>query len=314
MKLKEIIPQYIAYRRSLGEKFKTNATQLGSFLNHVGGETELVEVNIELCTKFLYAPKNMVTANWFCKYSALKGFFTWAVSREYASIIPLPLDIPKRPEGMIPYIYTRDELKSLFSTALTFQINLSKVYPEVIRMILVITYTLGLRLHETMSLKIRDIDWDNSQVYINESKFYKSRIVPFNEAVKRSLTAFFDWKTQYGQPQEEASNLFLDKRMKPMNIDTVRGCFERIRKKANISRNDGSLYQPRIHDLRHTFAVERLTSWYREGKDVQKLLPVLSVFLGHKHLAHTSVYLTMTESLLGEASKRFESYNNNSHE
>jgi len=314
MKLKDIVMQYIAYRRSLGEKFKTNATALRGFINCAGGEKQLSEVDTELCKRFLYAPKNEVTAYWFGKYTALKGFFTWAVSREYVSAIPLPVELPKRPQGMTPYIYTRNELKRLFSTALTFQINRSHVYPEVIRMILVITCTLGLRLHETLSLKIRDIDLTNSQAYINESKFYKSRTVPFNDAVKQLLTAFFAWRIQNGQPQDDENSLFLDKRTKPMKADTVRDCFKRIREKANIRRTDSSPYQPRIHDLRHTFAVERLTSWYKEGKDVQKLLPVLSVFLGHKHLAHTSVYLTMTESLLEEANKRFESYNNHSHE
>jgi integrase len=67
-------------------------------------------------------------------------------------------------------------------------------------------------------------------------------------------------------------------------------------------------YQPRIHDLRHTFAVHRLTTWYREGADVQNLLPMLSVYLGHVTLAYTSVYLTMTPELLGQASDRFEQY------
>lgn len=315
MKLKEIIPQYIAYRRSLGEKFKTNANELNCFLKYVGKETKLVKVNLETCTEFLYAPKNKVTANWFCKYSALKGFFVWAVSREYLSSIPLPVEMPKRPQGMCPYIYTRYELEKLFSTALTFQLNRSTTHPEVIRMILIITYTLGLRLHETLSLEIKDIDLDNSMAYINESKFYKSRIVPFNEKVRQSLVGFMEWRKQNGQSENSETCLFLDRQSKPMNIDTVRGCFERIRQKANIRRDDGSVYQPRIHDLRHTFAVDRLTSWYKERENVQKLLPILSVFLGHKHLAHTSVYLTMTKNLLEEANKRFESYvNNNNYE
>jgi integrase len=65
---------------------------------------------------------------------------------------------------------------------------------------------------------------------------------------------------------------------------------------------------PRVHDLRHTFAVNRLTSWYRENKNVQQLLPILSVYLGHKHLAHTTVYLTMTDDLLQEAKTRFEKF------
>jgi len=65
---------------------------------------------------------------------------------------------------------------------------------------------------------------------------------------------------------------------------------------------------PRLHDLRHTSAVHRLTSWYREGKDVQQLLPQLSVYMGHAQLAATQVYLTMTPELLHEASLRFEQY------
>ena len=93
-----------------------------------------------------------------------------------------------------------------------------------------------------------------------------------------------------------------------MHIDTVRGAFERIREHAGISRSDKSPFQPRLHDLRHTFAVNRLTSWYRKNQDIQQLLPVLSTYLGHTHLSHTSVYLTMTDGLLGEANNRFESY------
>ena len=104
------------------------------------------------------------------------------------------------------------------------------------------------------------------------------------------------------------SKLFLDKKGLDMHIDTVRGAFERIREHAGISRSDKSPFQPRLHDLRHTFAVHRLTSWYRENQDVQQLLPVLSTYLGHTHLSHTSVYLTMTDGLLGEANNRFESY------
>ena len=71
---------------------------------------------------------------------------------------------------------------------------------------------------------------------------------------------------------------------------------------------DGASYQPRLHDLRHTFAVDRLTSWYRQGACVQKLLPVLSVYLGHAHLWATAVYLSMTPDLLAEANARFERY------
>lgn len=311
MKLKDIIPLYISYRRALGEKFKTNASVLNCFLRYIGGEKEIDELDKETCTAFLYAPTGKVTASWFCKHTALKGLFQWAMTREYVIGMPLPTDKPKRPQGMQPYVYSNEELRLLFSTALTFQVHRSCTYPECIRMILMSTYMLGLRLHEAVSLKVGDVDQGNSLVRINESKFYKSRIVLFNDTVKRILIDFMEWRRQNRQPENVETHLFLDRKGYPVRIDTVRGCFERIRNKAGISRNDGATYQPRIHDLRGTFAVNRLTSWYKQGKDVQKLLPVLSTFLGHKHLAHTSVYLTMTENLLEEANKRFESYVNN---
>ncbi len=101
---------------------------------------------------------------------------------------------------------------------------------------------------------------------------------------------------------------FIGKDKQPFNIATMQKIFERVRQKACIKRNDGSRYQPRLHDLRHTFAVNRLVSWYKENKNVQQLLPVLSVYMGHKYLAHTSVYLTMTDDLLEEAKIRFEKY------
>src|SRR6266851_1480092 len=72
--------------------------------------------------------------------------------------------------------------------------------------------------------------------------------------------------------------------------------------------SNGAHYQPRLHDLRHSFAVHRLISWYQQGADVQKLLPQLSTYLGHVHLTDTQVYLTMTPELLGEALTRFERY------
>jgi len=84
--------------------------------------------------------------------------------------------------------------------------------------------------------------------------------------------------------------------------------FARIRKHAGVLRSTGARYQPRLHDLRHTFAVHRLIAWYREGSNVQECLPLLSTYLGHVDLSGTQHYLTMTPDLLAEASKRFERY------
>jgi site-specific recombinase XerD len=84
--------------------------------------------------------------------------------------------------------------------------------------------------------------------------------------------------------------------------------FARLREQAGVRRSDGGRYQPRMHDLRHAFAVHRLTEWYRQGADVQRLVHHLSVYLGHRCLADTQVYLTLTPELLQQAGTRFERY------
>src|ERR1700746_3921722 len=84
--------------------------------------------------------------------------------------------------------------------------------------------------------------------------------------------------------------------------------FQWLRTEVGIMRFDGGRFQPRLHDFRHTFAVRRLISWYREGKNVQRLLPHLSTYLGHVDIDSTAHYLTMTRELLQEANRCFEIY------
>jgi integrase len=84
--------------------------------------------------------------------------------------------------------------------------------------------------------------------------------------------------------------------------------FKRLREEAGVSRSSDARFQPRLHDFRHTFAVVRLVTWYREGKNVQRLLPHLSTYLGHARLDDTQRYLTMTTELLEQASICFEQY------
>lgn len=308
MKLSYLIEQYIGYRMSLGEKFKTNASVLRHFCRHIGGNTEIRELTKTEVTDYLYSGHEQVTSHWFCKYGALKGFLTWCISRGHTEQWILTDTIPNRPEHIVPYIYTDNELKRIFDTALVYQKNRSSIYPECVRAILMLTYFMGLRIHETMSLRIRDLRLKDCCVLIRESKFYKSRIVTFNKDVLKVIQDFLGWRKAQGMPEDPDTNLWLDEKNNPMKKDTFNDIFDRIRKKAGIRRVDGAIYQPRIHDLRHTFAVNRLKQWYENGEDVHQLLPALSTYMGHKHLSHTSVYLTMTDSILKLTSDMFQDF------
>jgi site-specific recombinase XerD len=308
MKIHQLIEQYVRYRKSLGEKFKTNETYLKAFCSAVGPDTRIRAITEQMTHRFLYGKTTTVTTGWFVRHTALLGFYQYAGTRNFVTTIPLPKVLPKRPPGVIPYIYSQHELKLLFDGALTYQKNKSHIDPYVIRTFLVLTYTLGLRVHETLSIALGDVDIGNQVITVQQSKFYKSRLVPFNQQIKRLLKKFLQWRKDQRRPQHAEACLFMNQHGEPLNGDSVRDIFQRIRGKTGIKRNDGAYFQPRLHDLRHTFAVNRLLSWYRENKDVQQLLPILSVYMGHKYLAHTSVYLSMTDDLLREANNRFEKY------
>ena len=110
-------------------------------------------------------------------------------------------------------------------------------------------------------------------------------------------------------PQSTASTFLANRNGTPLIKGTVRFAFKRLLETARIHHdNDDGRQSPCFHSLRHTAAVHRLESWYRQGADVQRLLPALSTWLGHAHLDGTQVYLTMTPELLHQASVRFERY------
>lgn len=308
MMLGPLITQYIHYRQSLGEKFKTNEHYLKAFCRALKSDTDIESISLEQINSFLYVDAQTVTSSFFAKHSALFGFYQYTLARGYVVASPMPSTLPKRPQSFVPYIYSTKELKLLFDTALTYQKNKSCIHACTVQTTLILIYALGLRIHEALSLTLQNIDMENHVITIEQSKFYKSRLVPFSIQIKDAIAKYLEWRIDQKQPQSPESPLFIGKNAQGFNMNTMHYIFQRIRAKAKIKRDDISTYQPRIHDLRHSFAVHRLTSWYREKKDVQQLLPILSTYLGHRHLADTTVYLTMTDDLLNEANIRFEEY------
>ncbi len=148
----------------------------------------------------------------------------------------------------------------------------------------------------------------NSLLIIHETKFYKTRLVPIGPRLTAVLSTYSKKRQQLGHSQSLRAPFFVTRHGNPVTRQMAELAFVRRRERAGVRRQDGSRYQPRLHDLRHAFTVHRLVSWYRQGADVQRLLPQLSTYLGHIHIAATQRYLTMTPELLEEASLRFEHY------
>lgn len=307
MKLHLLIDQYVAFRKALGERFRTNEVILKAFDHAIGNEADVTDVQTGRVNAFL-AGTGPITSSWHVRHNALLGFYRYALSRGYVAESPLPTTMPKRPPPFVPYIYSHEELRRLLQAVSTYQKNRSCLKPYVIHALLLLLYGTGLRLREALRLTLADADLDQAVLTIHETKFFKTRLVPLGSQLNQEMVCYAARRRQEGCSQNQDAAFFTGRQGKPVNMSTVENIFQRIRKKAGVERTDGARYQPRLHDLRHSFAVHRLTAWYREGADVQKLLPQLSVYLGHAYLAATSVYLSMTPELLHEASVRFERY------
>ena len=193
MQLKTLIYSYINHRISIGEKFRTNGDYLKAFCRSVGGEVDITQVSAEQVAEFLYG-NGPVTSSWFVKYATLLGFYRYAMSRGHVDSSPLPIDKPKRPPPFVPYIYTRDELRQLFKAAFAYQKNRSHVEPYMVNKILVLLYGTGLRLSEALSSTMVNVDLSQNILIIKESKFYKSRLVPFSNQLANVLKEYVIWR------------------------------------------------------------------------------------------------------------------------
>jgi site-specific recombinase XerD len=176
------------------------------------------------------------------------------------------------------------------------------------RALLLLLYGAGLRISEALRLTLADCDLEQSLLTIRETKFYKSRLVPLGPDLSQALKLYLAARSERRHPAPAEAFLLVTRHSLPVSVQLAEDSFKRICRKVGVRRTDGSRFKPRLHDLRHAFAVHRLTACYREGEDVQRLLLQLSTYLGHVDLDSTQRYLTLTPELLGQASHRFEQY------
>ena len=305
MKLRDLIADYVAFRQAMGYKFTGCNDRLQAFCRAVGSDIDAHDVAAERVRQFL-GPAT--TIYWHDKYSTLNVFYRYAISRGHVGSSPLPVTVPKLPPRFVPYIYSVDEVRRLLDATASYRKTHLLLEPYTFRAVLLTLYGVGLRISEALSLRKGDVDFSESVLLIRETKFYKSRLLPFGSDLKEALMRYATQRRESGHSESADSPFFVGLKGARLKIHTVQQSFRQLRKHAGIYRSDSARYQPRLHDMRHAFVVNRMVAWYKAGADVQRLLPKLSTYLGHIDLTSTERYMTMTPALLQEASRRFERY------
>jgi site-specific recombinase XerD len=203
-------------------------------------------------------------------------------------------------------VYTEAELQRLIQAV--GHLRSGRLQPHTMQTLLFTLYGAGLRIGEALRLVMPDVDLVNRVLNVRLSKFYKDRLVPIGNDLTLVLERYTATRRCLGHSEDKNAPFFVADTGDPLSIQLAEQVFSRLRKIAQVHRQDGGRFQPRLHDLRHSFAVHRLIGWYKTGADVNLMLPKLSTYLGHIQMSHTQKYLTMTPELLQQASLRFETF------
>jgi integrase/recombinase XerD len=306
MKLLLAIENYVTLKRALEAVFTVDARILRSFGSALGDVTVDALVS-ERCRAFCRG-NGPPTRFWERKHQSLRGFFDYLVARDHLTRSPLPESSPRIARTFHPYIYSQAELQRLLEAASQPVSPRKLLEPETLRTLILLLYGAGLRAGEALRLRLCDVNLEDRVLSICSTKFFKSRLIPIGVSLARALERYAQTRTHLHPQDGPLSRFFTTRTGKAVPLGRLERRFVHLREQTGIRRPQTDRWQPRLHDLRATFAVHRLVAWYREGADLQIRLPLLATYLGHINISGTQAYLPLTPDLLAEASHRFEGY------
>lgn len=210
------------------------------------------------------------------------------------------LRTPSSQATFAPYIYRQDEVRALLIAAAGLAPQGSLRGPTM-QTLLGLLYSTGIRISEATGLNLADFYRDEKRLFIAKGKFRKARWVPMSPSTTVVLSRYVDRRRKM-KPNLTDSPLFLNLRHRRLHYSTVSHCFHDLLEQCGIGHTG---CRPRLHDLRHTFAVHRLLDWYRDGDNINARLAWLATYMGHVDIHSTQVYLHPTAELLEQANDRF---------
>lgn len=298
--LRQRVDAFVTLRRSLGFKLRGHdrlLTDFVDYLDHTGAST----VTTQLALTWATMPTNAQPVWWKKRLSVIRGFSRYLQALDSSVEVPAPDLLAYRYRRPTPYLYSETDIAGLMAAAGTLSPPLRAVTHQTLFGLLAVT---GIRLGEAIHLDRTDLDLEAGLIRIRETKFNKSRQLPLQPTTVAALKDYARQRDHLcGKPRVPS---FLVSTRGTRLIDAcVRRVFAQLAGRVGLQSRAGS-GRPRIHDLRHTFAVATLRDWYRAGVDVTSKLPLLSAYLGHCDPTSTYWYLQAAPELLALAAERLE--------
>jgi integrase/recombinase XerD len=289
--LAQAIDIYVEQKHLAGMAFLKGRGTLTS-LSFLVGNIPIGELQPRQVLSFLNGPRTS-TVTWRAKYGILRQFFFYWFARDEMTTLPLPLLRPPVIQTFVPYIYTRAELHRLLAaTRISQRKKVYRIDTKTLRTFMLFLYATGALISEARRLRCKDIDFRRKQISLFNHRTNQSRTIPIGEALCQILKTY-QVRAHGAKPQNETP-FFVTTNGEILKEPTLHNAFQRARAISGVMRSDGAQYQPRMQDLRPTFATHRVTSWLRHGADMNRMMPALAVYLGLVGLGSTEKYLKMT--------------------
>lgn len=298
--LRRAAEDYLQMRRALGYKLRTTGWLLPGFVSYLE-ERDASTVTVEHALAWATQPAGADSGWWSYRLSVVRQFALHLQTIDPACEVPPAWLLPRRPRRAVPYLYSPEEIRALMRAAGERRPPLTAATYQTLFGLLAVT---GLRVGEAIRLDRGDVDAEQQLLRIIKTKFGKSREVALHESAMQALTSYGRLRDQLC-PRPRCDAFFVSRVGTRLRPATIHRTFKRLVRVVGLQPRSARC-RPRVHDLRHGFAVSTLLDWYRAGVDAQARLPLLSTYMGHTDPSSGYWYLTAAPELLLLAAKRLE--------
>ena len=306
--IREAIIDYIDMRRSLGFKMNDARSGLLAFAAFME-ERQAPSVTVELALEWAQLPADVQPSHLARRLSIVRAFARHRRAADPSTEVPPSGLLPYRPKRARPHIYSDEEIRMLLQAALdmTYRCQQDGLHPWTYHCLFGLLAVTGMRLGEALNLELRDVDLDAGVLTVRGAKFGKDRLVPLHGTACEVLADYTARRERHWQGRPVSPFLFVSNRGNRLGQAEINRTFHKLSRRIGL-RGEADSRGPRLHDLRHSFAMKTLTGWHRRGQDAERLLPVLSTWLGHAKVEDTQWYLEASPELMGEAVRRLEGW------
>lgn len=304
--LRQDVQEYLRMRRDLGFKLHDAGKGLLDFVTFMEQRSACC-ITEALALAWAQQPRNVQPSHWARRLSFVRGFARYRSASDPRTEIPSPGLLPFQPQRARPYLYTDREIRELLRAArnMPHRYERGALRPWVYYCLFGLLSVTGMRLGEARNLELQDIDLDAAVLTIRGAKFGKSRLVPLHASTCRVLRDYIARRERHWAGRPVSSFLFVSSRGSRLDNGSIHCTFCALSRQTAL-RGAHDRHGPRLHDFRHRFATNTLVNWYRSDQDPERLLPLLSAYLGHVHVADTQWYLEGSPELMREAMRRLE--------